>query len=207
MRAAPAAVDKVLPSDCPAFQELLQRSNVVLVYGEAAAGKTTLALTALKQLCLTRCLYVSTERLDFLRRAQQLGLDLGRLEVYSALDAYDFIELVASPRLAAYDAVAVDSINAYAHETRESYVLTLLAAASLRSLAERLGVKVLETAQVRYHGEAGEEPAAGKALELWADTVIELRRVPGSAERLAEVKGGPVLRFRVTEEGLEWLKC
>ena len=201
-----------MPSDCPVLQELLQRSSVILVYGEAAAGKTTLILTAMKQLCLTRCLYVTTERLDFLRRAQQLGLDLGRLEVYSALDAYDFVELVASPRLAVYDAVAVDSINAYATETREFYTLTLLAAAALRSLAERLGVKVIETAQVRYHasgegGEGREEPAAGKALELWADTVIELRRVPGTAERLAVIQGGPVLRFRVTEEGLEWLKC
>lgn len=197
-----------MPSTCPVFQELLRRSSVVLVYGEAAAGKTTLALTALRDLCVTRCLYVTTERLDFLRRAQQLGLDLGMLDVYSAIDAYDFVELVASPRLAVYDAVAVDSINAYASESRESYILTLLAAAALRNLAERLGVKVIETAQVRYQGEEGrEEPAAGKALELWADTVIELRRVPGTSERLAVIQGGEVLRLRVTEDGLEWLKC
>ncbi len=202
-----------MSAGCKPVDELAQDSRVVLVYGEAGAGKTTLALYLLSLRCGS-CIYVSTERLDFLKRLEGMGtLDLSRLTVYEAFDYTDFLDVLFYSRLAMADAVAVDSINAYARGGEEPQLYTMLLAAALRQLSERLGILVVETAQVHFNPETGElEPVLGSALELWADTLIEVERRPGGRRLLKLKKPGAsgwdyVVEAEITGRGLQWLSC
>jgi len=190
---------------CKAIREKLLGPGVKLIYGEAGVGKTTLTLEVLSEACSNRCLYITTERLDFLRRAAGMDIDLGRLIVYEAFDAEDFLEVVTHRQLPFYDAVAVDSINSYAHEGRAAYALTALLASMLYSVSERYGLLVVETAQVRWKPGEGVIPASLHAIGLWADTLIELTRREGGT-RAARVDGETYL-YRITGEGVKWLNC
>jgi DNA repair protein RadB len=194
----------VLPL-CSEVVDALSRPGVILVYGESGVGKTTLALELVRLFCSTRCLYVSTERLDFLRRAETMGLDLSRLVVYDAVDAADFLDVVTRRSLILEDMVVVDSINSFIGEGELARRLTGLAAAALHDAGERYGLRVVETAQVRWTPE-GELPAAWRMLELWADTVVELRYTREPGVREARI-GGRVYRYRLRGDGMEWLSC
>jgi len=189
---------------------LLDRLAARAVYGPAGAGKTTLALYMLSLRCGS-CLYVSTERLDFLRRAEQMGLDLARLKVLEAVDYTDYGSLLTYREMPLLDAVAVDSVNAFTRMGEEAQKYTMLLAAALRYAAEKWGLLVVETAQVHQDPETGRlEPLLWRPLSLWADAVIEAERRPGG-ERVFRVQlpEGPAatLRARLTGRGIEWLEC
>jgi len=190
---------------CREVRDVLLQSGVTLIYGESGVGKTTLALEVLREACTSRCLYVSTERLDFLRRAAQMGLDIGKLVVYDTFDPNDYVELVAFKRLFTYDVIVVDSINSFLYEGAAAYTLTGLLASTLHTIAERYGAIVVETAQVRWRPEQGARPSGEKALELWADRTVALSYGAGG-RRLARI-GGKEYEYLIRGEGIVWLNC
>jgi predicted ATP-dependent serine protease len=179
----------------------------VLVYGESGVGKTTLALEIVREACTGMCFYTTTERLDFLKRAVSMNVDLAKIVVYEAVDANDFLDILTYRLLPRYDIVVVDSINNFIYEGVASYIITGLLAASLHAIAERYGLLVVETAQVRWKPGEGLQPAGSQALDLWADRKIELtfsENVDGA--RVARVDG-ETFEYRIGREGIIWLNC
>jgi len=190
---------------CGPLRDKLLREGVTLIYGESGVGKTTLALEIIREMCATKCLYASTERLDFLRRATQIGISMDKLVVYDIIDSNDFIDLVTHRLLPMYDVVVVDSVNSFLYEGAAAYTLTGLLASSLHVAAERYGLAVVETAQVRWDPRGGTKPAGEKALELWADRLVRLEHTKRGTRRA--IIDGQVYLYVIREDGIEWLNC
>lgn len=193
---------------CRRLAEVLAWPGVVLVYGAAGVGKTTLALEFIKDYCSSKCLFVSTEGLEFVFRAEQMKIDTSRIRVYEALWYTDFLEILAHKDLALYDIVVVDSVNAFVRlDTQKAYNVTLLLSASLYKLSEDYGVPIVETAQV-HSIEESYEPVAMKGLGVWSHNIIRLDYVSPGRRRLSVEKPDALeLEFRIGEGGIEWLNC
>ena len=192
---------------CDPLRELIEEPAAILIYGPAGAGKTTLALELLQSLCTSSCLYFSTERLDFLKRAGTLNINLERLRLYVAIDAYDFLDLLVLRSLPSNDVIVVDSINPFARHGGLEYRLTALLAAALYKVSEEYGVYVVETAQVSQPS----QPVAHQPLRLWAHVEVKLEKRPDGIGEAVVYKppGTPRLRgeYRLTGRGFEWVNC
>ena len=193
---------------CRRLAEVLAWPGVVLVYGAAGVGKTTLALEFIKDYCSSKCLFVSTEGLEFIHRAEQMRIDTSRINVYKALWHTDFLELLAHKSLALYDIVVVDSVNAFVRlDAQKAYDVTLLLSAALYKLSEDYGVPVVETAQVHSVADSY-EPVAVKGLTMWSHNIIRLDYISPGHRRLSVEKPDALeLEFRIGEGGIEWLNC
>ena len=201
---------------CPAVEEALGGPGVATLYGEAGAGKTSLALYMSRLLCGPRpCYYVSSEGLGFLERASGLGIPLESLTVTEVFDLLDLAEaLVGSPiPLYRYQLVVVDSVNyPYRRMVGEEGAYTLFSyiLAYTYSLAERYASSFILTAQVHLGGEEGLEPVGRGALWMWSNVVARVeRRGPQRAlvfEKPRSLDGAEAV-FEITEAGVVWLEC
>lgn len=193
---------------CNPLRELIAEPAVILIYGPAGAGKTTLALELLSSLCASSCMYFSTERLDFLKRAETLDIDLRRIRLYTAIDAYDFLDLLVLRSLPGNDVIVVDSINPFARHGGLEYQLTALLAAALYKVSEDYGVYIIETAQVSMQPS---QPAAHHPLRMWAHVEVKLEKRPGGIGEAVVYKPPGTLRlrgeYRLTGRGFEWVNC
>ena len=193
-----------------ALRFITSPSSFTLLYGPAGSGKTSLAIEAVKHACRGHCLYASTERLDFLRRAEQANAPLDRMIVFLAVSADDFAALAVRRNLPLMDIVVVDSINAFARDSEEAQLYTILLAAVLRRMTEDYSTPVLATAQV-HATEEGVEPVLARPLLEYSTLAGRLERA--GQRRLLELFNphtGEALmtaEFRITSGGVEWLKC
>ncbi len=203
---------------CHVFDSFVEQPGLSTLYGEAGAGKTSLALHALKTMCGSgSCYYVSSEGLGFLERAVGLGIDLSRLVVSEAWDLLDLVEVVVaySPRLRGHRLVVVDSVNyPYRRMAGEEEAFTLFSyiLAYMRSFSERYAVPFLLTAQIHYGGGEGDglEPVGGSALRLWSRGLARVERtgVPGERRIIFEKPWeGLEAVFEITGRGVVWKHC
>ncbi|NPA05514.1 MAG: hypothetical protein GXO09_05425 [Crenarchaeota archaeon] len=188
----------------------LTSPGVTTIYGEYAAGKTTLALTAASRACRrSTCLYITTEGTEFIERAVQIGVPLENLEVADIIDVYDYTTVVARlSRRHPYRLIVVDSVNApirRAEEPGSAEVYTLLVAFMKRYSAENASSIIL-TAQVTA-GEEDEHPAYWPPLRAYSDRVVRVEKLGASLRRALLTPGGLTACFLLTARGLRGAPC
>jgi len=179
-----------------------------VVYGEYAAGKTTLALLVARMLCSgSACLYVTTEGTEFLERAVQVGAPIDAMDVFDVVDVYDYASLVAAlSRRPPYRLVIVDSVNAPVRRAEEpgSAELYMLTVAFMKSYCERSGSTAVLTAQVT--GE-DERPAYWPPLLMYADRIVRLDKLGTGLRRALLLPAGLTACFRLTGRGFAETPC
>jgi RecA/RadA recombinase len=181
------------------------------VYGEAASGKTTLALqfvTSGYKLDIGT-IYVNSENTSPVRRLEQMiGLPFGNIEK---------IVKILAPKGFSEQGVLIDDLELYLRENTKLVIIDTLTkyyrleledkktnyarhrelnrqAGVLKGLARNNEVAVLVLNQVRSQlkGVDDFEPVAKNILDYWSDYTIKLRVAQGIGERVIK---------RVTPEG------
>ncbi len=183
----------------------------VLVYGEAGAGKTNLALEALREAAGrgSRGFYLSTEGRQYAARVAGLeGFENVFFAEASSLEEQSRVLLAVIPVLVRPDdLVVVDTINAlYRLEFEERAGAARIFAhigaqmGILYQLSER-GVYTLVTGQV--HGE-GDEASGMWLVRFWARRIMRVER-RGSLRRLVGPSGEEYW-FEIAGRGIRWLE-
>jgi len=175
------------------------------VYGEAAAGKTTLALKFVGELCRQELgtIYVNSENTSPVERLQQVtGRPFKDLEpFFKMLAPRGFLEqgvlledlelyirgntkLVVVDTLTKYYRLALEDKRTNYSNHRELNRQTGL----LKGLAQNHDIAVLALNQVTasMHGINDFEPVAGNILDYWSDYVIKMR--------IGRTQGGRILQ-------------
>ncbi|RLG87557.1 MAG: hypothetical protein DRO39_00190 [Thermoprotei archaeon] len=196
---------------CPFLEVFLSKPQLVLVYGEAASGKTNLCLALLKLFsrCLGPAVYISTEGSAYADRVTELGIEEGHAYFAEAISAEHLLDLLTLilvegpvPML-----LVVDSVNRFYRMgagTFENLRLFLSTLALLRKISEEYDACVVVTAQVR-EGAEDIEPSGFKYLLQWVDGVARLSTVSASVKELVVERPGKARkRFIITRSGLIW---
>jgi len=222
-----------VPTGCEPVDDLLgggfERGTVTQVYGEPAAGKTNLVLSAAVSAAVGggRALYIDTEGLS-LDRFQQLvdarTDDESFQEVASRIvvsEVYEFEEQAEAVRDAeeladTVDLVVLDSATGFyrlerAGDTEGGQSLRKVASqvTHLLSLARKHDIAVAITNQVFRDPDADRTRGlGGNTLEHWTGVVVRLERFRGGNRRAVLEKHrskatGETASFRIVEGGLE----
>jgi RecA/RadA recombinase len=180
------------------------------VYGEAAAGKTTLALKFVGELCKQELgtIYINSENTSPVERLQQVtGETFKDLEpFFKMLAPRGFLEqggvledlelyirentkLVVVDTLTKHYRLALEDKRTNYSNHRELNRQTGL----LKGLAQNYDIAVLILNQVTasMHGINDFEPVAGNILDYWSDYVIKMR--------IGRTQGGRILQRLVPE--------
>ena len=219
-----------IASGCGALDDLLgggfSHGEVSLVYGEAATGKTTLAiacaLNSLRGDPGARASYVDSDhKLSTGRLTQMAGPDaeglLRRLMVWSPEDFTEQAGVIEelSQTTGGGDLVVVDSVTGlYRAETGESEE-TFSANKELNrqmglivEMARTTEAAVILTGQVRsiLDETAQVEPVAPRLLRFWSDAILKLEALPAPGHRQATLEKPASIqaaaRFMLTEGGV-----
>ena len=225
----------VIPSNCTAIDELLdgglRAGEVLLIYGEAEAGKSTLALQFAIN-CSSmghKALFVDGEGTLRPERLEALsGWEPEALENLSIMRPESFEEfknlMDHLPQLVAagLTLMAIDTITGLYRlklaEGVSAFKLNRelgLQVAILAELAHEGGLAVVMTSQVRARTDQSRraqdalEPVANRVLRYWADLVLRLKLTGKPGLRMAFLeKGRSISRprgpklFRIAEEGI-----
>jgi len=221
-----------IPTGCESVDELLgggfERGTVTQLYGQPAAGKTNLALSAAVEVARSGDLavYIDTEGLSVDRFQQVLSghVDDDRVEEVASNvvieSAHDFEEQQTAVRDAAEfadraDLIVLDSATGFYRlerdEADEGDTLRQVAkqVTHLLSLARKHDLAVLVTNQVFADPDSDRTRAlGGNTLEHWTGTVLRLDRYRGGNRRATLEKhrakaAGETAQFRITDSGLE----
>jgi len=185
------------------------------VYGEAAAGKTTLALKFVGELCRQELgtIYVNSENTSPVERLQQITGEKFK-------DLEPFFKMLA-PRGFLEQGVLLEDLELYIRESTKLVVVDTLTkhyrlaledkrtnysnhrelnrqTGLLKGLAQNHDIAVLVLNQVTasMHGINDFEPVAGNILDYWSDYVIKMR--------IGRTQGGRILQRLVPgSENLE----
>ena len=226
----------VIPTNCTAIDELLdgglRSGELLLIYGEAETGKSTLALQLAVNCSLMghKALFVDCE--GTLRAEKVLAMSghepdvLDRLTIARPSSFEEFGQLVdclgqlAESGLAL---VAVDTMTTFYRlrlsEGESPFKLNRelgFQVASLAEVAHEKGLAVVMTSQVRARlgqgvrtSEEALEPVANRVLRYWADLVLRLKLTGRPGLRMAVLEKGRDLKrprppkfFKISEEGI-----
>lgn len=175
------------------------------VFGEAAAGKTTLALQFAKtaQRLDLGTIYVNSENSSPIKRLEQMTTQ-------SFSDIEDSVKILL-PKGFKEQGVLIDDLELYLHDNTRLVIIDTLTryyrleledkktnyvkhrelnrqAGVLKGLARNHDIVVLVLNQVRANFEEGTdfEPVAKNILDYWSDYSIKLRVAQGTGERIME---------------------
>ncbi len=203
-------------TDCRIIDNLLTTRNSLLVYGEAATGKTTLLLHVVKKLSMKgyRVLYVSTEGSLYQARIivdPDSYSNALFTEIYGFNELLEYIAMYLQ-RLKDIRYIVIDSINAlYRLSSWEEGSLErfgLLNALLKRYVMDRDGV-LFASAQVRAVDDSNEVVASGMSiLEYWFDVIVQLKRENGKRVlRIMKPRGYEdiAIEYSIGDRGIEWL--
>jgi len=196
--------------------------NRIVVYGQAAAGKTNFVLNVMKctkERWIDQCkdswsmVFINSESMDYRARLIQLGLTDDRIYVVDVLDQLSLIsalmEALRTVKTSKCALIIVDSVNSlYRFETSfnplasEVFVQIL----ELLELASK-SVHIIVTAQVHQEEETVE--LVGKAeLSYWASIIIRIDKCDHHRCLVVEKPENKVMRqlFVINRTGIKWLK-
>lgn len=202
---------------CKIIDKLLTQSNSLLVYGEAATGKTSLLLHIVKNISMKglNALFIGTEGSLYQARVSVEPENYSNvlfIEIYSLNELLEYA-LLYIPLLHKIEYIAIDSINApYRLSSWEEGSIEKfgLVNALLKEFIINKGGLLFASAQVRAVNDSSEVVASGMSiLEYWFDIIIELRRENGKRIlKIIKPKGyeKESIEFRITEKGIEWIE-
>jgi RecA/RadA recombinase len=221
--------DLILPSGVSALDRILNgglsTGLFIHFYGEAAAGKTTVALqfsNAVNRIG-ARTIYINSESTSPIERLEQIS---GK--------KFEHIKgkmMILSPKNFEEQSALIDDIELYAHDETRLVVIDTLTrlyravlddretnylnhrelnrqAGVLKGLARERNVAVLVLNQVRGSMDSTEgfEPVAGNILDYWSDYILKMRVGKGTGERILKrlrPESEPSMcRLFLTERGL-----
>jgi len=224
----------VIPTNCTAIDELLdgglRSGELLLIYGEAETGKSTLALQLALNCSLMghKALFVDCE--GTLRAEKVMAMSgqepdaLDKLTIARPSGPEELAQLL--DRLgqlaeAGLALVAIDTMTTFYRlrlaEGAPPFELNRelsFQVASLAEVAHEKGLAVVITSQVRARpgqgaGEEALEPVANRVLRYWADLVLRLKLTGRPGLRMAILEKGRGLKrprppkfFRISEEGI-----
>lgn len=195
---------------------LFSEPKKIVVYGEAATGKTNILLNIIKCSHIPLAereaiFFISTEGLSFSARVSMLDIDSSNIFFSIAIDQHHIIvnllEILRNLELVKPMCIIIDSINY--HYRTESITLEgvklFIELLSFLDVLNKNGLYIISSAQVR----AGEEEVIPgyTYLHHWADTLIELERETLSKRilRFRKPKIDRVFKFSITVSGIRWL--
>ena len=221
--------DLILPSGVSALDRILNgglsTGLFIQFYGEAAAGKTTVALqfSSAANRIGARTIYINSEPTSPIERLEQIS---GK--------GFEHIKdkmMILSPKDFEEQSALIDDIELYAHDETRLVVIDTLTrlyrsvlddretnylnhrelnrqAGVLKGLARERDVVVLVLNQVRGSMDRTEdfEPVASNILDYWSDYILKMRVGKGTGERILKrlrPESEPSMcRLFLTERGL-----
>ena len=201
-----------------------QEATVILIYGEATTGKTTLcintALHHLKQTPTAQAIYIDSDRKLNIDRLNQMFQHtaphaLHRIHIHTPESFSEQAETLEQlPETTHNDLLIVDSITGLYRVTTGSEQETYQANKELNrqlgyitEMARKTGVTAILTGQVRSILDTKDiEPVAPRLLEYWATTVLKLEKTSKTGQRQATLekprRTHSTLFLELTDEGV-----
>ncbi|MEM1541313.1 MAG: hypothetical protein QW101_02140 [Ignisphaera sp.] len=196
---------------------LFSKPKKIIIYGEAATGKTNILLNTIK--CSYKSLaqhealfFISTEGSSFATRMHLLDIDSRNIFFSIAIDQQhilsNVLEILKNLVSLRPVCIIIDSIN-YHYRIESLTPIGIKFFAELLSLLDILnenGVFIISSAQVRA---SEDDTFPGYVyLHYWADIIIELERISKSRRvlRILKPKIDRIFQFNVLVDGIIWLK-
>ena len=202
---------------CRIIDRILKDNNSLLVYGEAATGKTSLLLHIVKTISINglNALFISTEGSLYQARVSLEPENYSNVlftEIYGLDELLEYV-LLYIPLLHKIRYVVIDSINAlYRLSSWEEGSIEKfgLINALLKEFVNKRNGLLFASAQVRAVDDSSEVIASGMSiLEYWFDIIIQLRRENGKRVlKIIKPRGyeKELIEFKITSKGIEWIE-
>ena len=202
---------------CEIIDKILKDNNSLLVYGEAATGKTSLLLHIVKTISMNGldALFISTEGSLYQARVSLEPENYSNVlftEIYGLDELLEYV-LLYVPLLHKIRYIVIDSINAlYRLSSWEEGSIEKfgLINALLKEFVNKRNGLLFASAQVRAVDDSSEVVASGMSiLEYWFDIIILLRRENGKRVlKIIKPRGyeRELIEFKITSKGIEWIE-
>ena len=202
---------------CEIIDKILKDNNSLLVYGEAATGKTSLLLHIVKTISMNglNALFISTEGSLYQARVSLEPENYSNVlftEIYGLDELLEYV-LLYVPLLHKIRYIVIDSINAlYRLSSWEEGSIEKfgLINALLKEFVNKRNGLLFASAQVRAVDDSSEVIASGMSiLEYWFDIIILLRRENGKRVlKIIKPRGyeKELIEFKITSKGIEWIE-
>ena len=202
---------------CEIIDKILKDNNSLLVYGEAATGKTSLLLHIVKTISMNGldALFISTEGSLYQARVSLEPENYSNVlftEIYGLDELLEYV-LLYVPLLHKIRYIVIDSINAlYRLSSWEEGSIEKfgLINALLKEFVNKRNGLLFASAQVRAVDDSSEVVASGMSiLEYWFDIIIQLRRENGKRVlKIIKPRGyeRELIEFKITSKGIEWIE-
>jgi len=202
---------------CRIIDRILKDNNSLLVYGEAATGKTSLLLHIVKTISINglNALFISTEGSLYQAKVSLEPENYSNVlftEIYGLDELLEYV-LLYVPLLHKIRYIVIDSINAlYRLSSWEEGSIEKfgLINALLKEFVNKRNGLLFASAQVRAVDDSSEVVASGMSiLEYWFDIIIQLRRENGKRVlKIIKPRGyeRELIEFKITSKGIEWIE-